>query len=189
MAGLARPTQAALADLAKIVESGDFVLVAGGDELDDPGPAWRAAEPVPLLQMVAGEPLEASDLAVEELGEKDVDEVMALVEITEPGPFERGTVEMGRYVGLREGGRLVAMAGERMKPPGRTEISAVCTHPDFRGRGLGESFVREVAVGIQAAGDLAFLHVHTGNERAIALYERLGFTRRRESRIVPLVRT
>ena len=188
MAGLARPTASALSDLAKIVEPGEYVLVVETDATRAPGREWRTAEGIPLLQMVLEQPLEAASLCVEELGAADADEVMALVGITEPGPFERGTLEMGRYLGVREGGRLVAMAGERMKPPGHTEVSAVCTHPDFRGRGLGEALVRQVAAPIQAAGHLPFLHVHRANAGAIALYERLGFGRRRESGIVPLVR-
>lgn len=189
MAGLAEPTPSALEDLAKIVEPGEFVLVLGADRAGDPGPAWRVADGIGLLQMVLDVPLGGTDLPVEELGEKDVDEVMALVAATEPGPFERGTIEMGRYLGLREAGRLVAMAGERMKPPGYTEISAVCTHPSVQGRGLGEALVRAVAAPIQAAGGTPFLHVATGNARAIALYERLGFTRRAEALIAPFVRS
>ncbi len=188
MAGLGEPRPEALEDLAKIVEPGEFVLVMGADALHDLGPSWRIAELIPLVQMVLDAPLAAPDLEVEELDERDADDVMTLVARTEPGPFERRTLEMGRYVGLRVEGRLVAMAGERMKPPGHTEISAVCTDPDFRGRGLGEALVREIAAPIQALADVPFLHVHAENERAIALYERLGFARRRENRIVPLVR-
>ncbi len=118
MAGLGEPTPEALEDLGKIVEPGEFVLVMGAEAIHDPGPSWRIAELIPLVQMVLDAPLAAPDLEVEELDERDADDVMALVARTEPGPFERRTLEMGRYVGLRAEGRLVAMAGERMKPPG-----------------------------------------------------------------------
>jgi ribosomal protein S18 acetylase RimI-like enzyme len=143
---------------------------------------------MPLAQMVCEATLDEPDLAVAPLGAGDTDDVMELVALTAPGPFERGTLEMGCYVGLRREGRLVAMAGERMKPPGHTEISAVCVHPDAQGRGLGEAFVRAVGAPIQRAGHIPFLHVHTGNERAIALYERLGFRRRIETVVTALVR-
>jgi predicted GNAT family acetyltransferase len=188
MAGLAEPTAAGLRDLAGIVEPGEFVLVLRANELESIGPSWRVGDPIRLLQMVLEVPLAKAAIEVEELSEKDVDEVMELVQRTEPGPFERGTIQMGRYLGLREESRLVAMGGERQKPPGHSEISAVCTHPDAQGRGLGEAFVRAIASTIQEEGNVPFLHVYVGNERAIALYERLGFTRRTEAPIAPLVR-
>lgn len=191
MAGLAETTPAALEDLSKLVDPGGYVLLVGVDDMDV-GPCWRRAEGIPLVQMVCDAVLAEPDLAVVTLTEGDVDDMMELVEATAPGPFERGTIEMGRYVGLWEDvegrRRLVAMAGERMKPEGFTEISAVCTRPGFQGRGLGEAFVRAVAAPIQRDGDVPFLHVHTANERAIALYERLGFERRIERVICPLVR-
>jgi ribosomal protein S18 acetylase RimI-like enzyme len=187
-AGLATPTPAALEDLSKLVDPDGFVLVIGLDEMDGPGPAWRCAEGVLLAQMVCETRLDEPDLPVTVLGPQDVDDMMELVVLTVPGPFERGTIEMGRYMGLREEGRLVAMAGERLKPDGYTEISAVCTHPDVRGRGLGEALVRAVAAPIQRTGDVAFLHVATSNEPAIAVYERLGFRKRAERMIWPLIR-
>lgn len=187
-AGLATPTARALEDLSKLVEPGGFVLVVGLDEIADLGPAWRRAEGVRLAQMVCDTRFEEPDLPLTALGSQDVDDMMELVALTVPGPFERGTIEMGRYIGLREGGRLVAMAGERLRLDGYTEISAVCTHPDVRGRGLGEALVRAVAAPIQRAGDVAFLHVATTNEPAIAIYERLGFRRRGVRLIWPLIR-
>jgi predicted GNAT family acetyltransferase len=87
---------------------------------------------------------------------------------------------MGRFIGVKQDGRLVAMAGERMQPTGFTEVSGVCTHPDARGRGLGGALTRIVASAILARGESPFLHVYATNTGAIGLYEILGFTLRRE---------
>jgi ribosomal protein S18 acetylase RimI-like enzyme len=110
----------------------------------------------------------------------DVGEALALVELTRPGPFEERTLEMGRYWGhLDDHDRLLAMAGERLHVTGHTEISAVCTHPDARGRGLAAALTRRVALAILDRGETPFLHVASGNDSARRLYERLGFHRRR----------
>ncbi|MFI5863802.1 GNAT family N-acetyltransferase [Streptomyces sp. NPDC051546] len=110
------------------------------------------------------------------LGAADVPEMLELIELTKPGPFLPRTVELGTYLGIRHRGRLVAMAGERLRPPGWTEISAVCTHPGFRGRGLATRLVRAVAAGIRERGDVPFLHTAAENTDAVRLYESIGFT-------------
>ncbi|MEV8036121.1 GNAT family N-acetyltransferase [Streptomyces sp. NPDC086182] len=122
------------------------------------------------------------------LGPADVPEILDLIALTRPGPFLPRTVELGTYLGIREGGRLIALAGERLRPPGWTEISAVCTHPGHRGRGLATRLVRAVAAGIRERGDIPFLHAVADNTNAIRLYESIGFTLRRRTRFV-LVRT
>jgi predicted GNAT family acetyltransferase len=189
LAAVAEPSPAALEDLAKLVDPEDSVLVMGLDGLDDVGPLWSRPFVLPLLQMVADTALDAPDQEFLTLGPEDVDDVMALVELTEPGPFLPGTLQLGRYIGWREEGRLVAMAGERMKPDGYTEISAVCTHPDFQGRGLGEAFVRAHTSHIQRSGLSACLHVFVENARAIALYERLGYRARRQLVVAQMLRS
>ena len=118
------------------------------------------------------------DLEVVALSDADAPEMRALAELTQPGPFHVRTHTLGGFVGLRENGRLIAMAGERLKVPGFTEISAVCTHPDARGRGLASALMRRVAAGIVARGEELFLHVYPHNKGAIALYEQLGFRHR-----------
>ena len=110
----------------------------------------------------------------------DVDDMLALVAESPPGPFSSRTVEFGGYVGVRRGGRLVAMAGERLRPPGYTEISAVTTHHDHRRQGLAELLIGTVAARITGRGEVPFLHVAGGNTSAIRLYEALGFTTRRD---------
>ncbi|MFF4486139.1 GNAT family N-acetyltransferase [Streptomyces sp. NPDC001544] len=118
------------------------------------------------------------------LGPADVPEILDLVARTRPGPFLERTVETGTYLGIRHQGRLIALAGERLRLPGWTEVSAVCTDPAYRGRGLATRLVRAVAAGIRERGDTPFLHAAADNTRAIRLYESIGFTLRRRSTIV-----
>jgi predicted GNAT family acetyltransferase len=133
-----------------------------------------------------GVQLTGEELAVEPdadavvLGPADVPEMLDLVERTKPGPFRPRTIELGRYLGIRIDGELVAMAGERLQPPGWTEISAVCTDERMRGRGLASRLIRAVGHGIRARGDIPFLHASASNTKAIRLYESLGFVLRRQ---------
>ncbi|WP_083513423.1 GNAT family N-acetyltransferase [Curtobacterium luteum] len=106
---------------------------------------------------------------------EDVPAMLDLVARTKPGPFLPRTIELGTYLGIRREGRLVAMAGERLHPPGWTEISAVCTEPEYRGQGLGRRLVLAVAHGIRQRGETPMLHAAATNTGAIALYEHLGF--------------
>jgi predicted GNAT family acetyltransferase len=114
--------------------------------------------------------------------------MLALATLTEPGPFFARTHQLGDFVGVRDGGRLMAMAGERMKPTGFTEVSGVCTHPDGRGRGYAGALTRAVVAKILARGEQPFLHVYAHNTGAIALYEALGFSLRRKMSMTVLTR-
>jgi predicted GNAT family acetyltransferase len=120
----------------------------------------------------------------EELNISHVDEMLALVELTKPGPFFKRTPELGSYLGIREDGKLAAMAGERLKAYGYTEISAVCTHPDYRGRGYASSLVSILIQRIKERNDIPFLHVRQENVDAIRVYEKLGFKTMRRINIV-----
>jgi ribosomal protein S18 acetylase RimI-like enzyme len=123
---------------------------------------------------------EVESVSIRPLTSDDLGEVLALVALTEPGPFAERTIEMGRYWGhFDEHGWLVAMAGERMHLDGWTEISAVCTHPSAQGRGLAGALTRHTAAAILDRGESPFLHVRVGNESARRVYRRLGFTERR----------
>ncbi|MFF2324540.1 MULTISPECIES: GNAT family N-acetyltransferase [unclassified Streptomyces] len=117
----------------------------------------------------------------ERLGPADVPEMLDLVARTRPGPFLPRTVELGTYLGVRREGALVAMAGERLHPPGWSEISAVCTDDSVRGQGLGSGLVRAVAHEIRQRGETPFLHAAASNTGAVRLYESLGFVLRRRT--------
>jgi GNAT superfamily N-acetyltransferase len=119
------------------------------------------------------------DLAMLPLTEADEQQMLDLTELTKPGPFFRQTRLMGTYRGLFDGARLVSMSGERMRTPGFTEVSAVCTHPDYRGRGYAKQFVSQGGNEIVADGKTPFLHTFADNAVAIATYEKLGFRRSR----------
>ncbi|MFE9932277.1 GNAT family N-acetyltransferase [Streptomyces sp. NPDC005533] len=166
----------AWADLAALVGPGREVWVTG---LPTPPPDWETLMTVPGVQLDGrAVRAEAAPEAVP-LGRGDVPEMLELVGLTRPGPFLDRTVELGTYLGIRHEGRLVAMAGERMRPAGWSEISAVCTHPDHRGRGLAGRLTRAVAAAVRERGDSPFLHAAAANTDAVRLYESMGFTVRR----------
>jgi len=104
--------------------------------------------------------------------------MLTLTELTKPGPFSKRTHEMGEYWGIRENGRLVAMAGERLRIAGFTEVSAVCTHPDCLGRGYAGALISMLVRRMCGRGERPFLHVRADNSRAVDLYERIGFEKR-----------
>ncbi|MFF9040783.1 GNAT family N-acetyltransferase [Streptomyces sp. NPDC014892] len=180
-AALADPEDpAAWADLHTLVGAGAVVRVKPVDRVPDGWEVLGGGQGVQLVD--TGLRTEPAPEAVP-LGLDDVPEILDLVALTRPGPFLKRTIELGTYLGIRDGGRLIAMAGERIHPPGWTEISAVCTDPAYRGRGLATRLVRAVAAGIRERGDTPFLHASADNLPAIRLYESLGFTLRRSSTI------
>ncbi|MGK5682782.1 GNAT family N-acetyltransferase [Actinoplanes sp. URMC 104] len=169
----------AWADLAALTGPAAEVAVAGPVPASHPG--WQVAGEIAGVQFVdeslRAEPFPQARL----LGPPDVPEILDLVARTRPGPFRRRTIELGTYLGVHHEGRLIAMAGERLHPPGWTEISAVCTDPAYRGRGLATSLVRAVAYGIRERGEVPFLHTSAANANAIRLYEAIGFRLRRRT--------
>src|SRR5258705_10186629 len=125
-----------------------------------------------IATRVAG-PMQARDF--ERLDDSSVQDMLTLVEASRPGPFSVRTNKLGDYLGIRVGGHLIAMAGERMKLEGFTEISAVCTHPDHRGHRYAHDLVSAVAQAVLDRGESPVLHRFRDNLPGIALYERLGF--------------
>jgi predicted GNAT family acetyltransferase len=148
----------------------------------DVPPSWDVVNRLEAVRMVLLDPPAVTTAGAHEgpesveLGEADVDDMLALVAATHPGPFAPRTVELGGYRGIRVGGALVAMAGERMQPPGWSEVSAVCTADGYRGRGFARRLMDEVVAGILSRGERPFLHVMADNAGAIALYASMGFT-------------
>lgn len=171
---------AALAALIGVIAPGDEVSLV---EVAPPTPPPDIeVSHSQLVQMVMTDGFKAGgrDQPMIPLGDGDVTEMLALATLTRPGPFRARTHTLGRFVGIRERGVLVAMAGERMHVDGFHEISAVCTHPDHRGRGYGAALMRAVGERILAEGATPFLHSYAANTGAIALYTHLGFSIRTE---------
>jgi ribosomal protein S18 acetylase RimI-like enzyme len=165
------------ADAAALVGPGGLLPLAG---VQAPPPAGWAVEVRGKGVQLTGEGVAgAADPEAMPLGPADVPEMLDLVERAKPGPFRPRTIEMGSYLGIRRGGVLVAMAGERLHPPGWTEVSAVCTDADWRGRGFASRLVLAVAAGIRARSETPFLHAAATNVNAIRLYEELGFRLRK----------
>lgn len=141
---------------------------------------WKFVAGAPLVQMVyqngeAGPNSKKSSNPLVELGDADSADMVELTGLTKPGPFGARTHELGTYLGIRREGKLVAMAGERLKVPGYTEVSAVCSHPEQAGQGYARELMTEVTRRILTRGETPFLHVRQDNVRAITLYEKLGF--------------
>ena len=179
---------AALDALVALVEPREHVYVLQVPEIAIPS-ALRATKTALGVQMVATRRIDAAaadDVVM--LGDADAPDMLALAQLTQPGPFLARTHVMGTFRGIRIDGRLAAMAGERMHMPGWTELSGVCTHPDFRGRGLARRLSAIVCAGIEARGETPFLHAWKNNHPAIALYEQLGFRWRADVNVAVLER-
>lgn len=163
---------AALADL--IPEGGTIGLVENG--LSPLPGRVRAAKQAACVQMVARRlVVPEPPFDVLSLGDADAPDMLELATLTRPGPFFARTHALGGFIGVREEGQLVTMAGERLKVPGFAEVSGVCTRPGFRGRGYAAGLLGRVARGIVARGETPFLHAYADHAATIALYKRLGF--------------
>jgi ribosomal protein S18 acetylase RimI-like enzyme len=187
-AAMPRRSLAAFEALAALMQPGEVVAMAEVDDFD-PGPLFDVVDRKNLVQMIGGVTGTVADAGrFVVLGPADVPRMTALVAETAPGPWSARTSELGRFLGYVADGRLVAMAGERLRAPGHCEISAVCCHPDFRGRGLPTDLMRLVSQAIVARGDVPFLHALAENTSALALYEKLGLRRRQQRRLAILRR-
>jgi ribosomal protein S18 acetylase RimI-like enzyme len=168
------PTDQDWADAAALLGPGTTAALMRPD-FPLPG-SFKLDRQFDLVQFVAPASLAAEDPETIVLGPDDVPDMLALVALTDPGPFRSRTIELGRYLGIRREGELIAMAGTRFNLPEHTEISAVCTHPSYQGQGLGSRLIRAVAAHINSTGKRPFLHTGGTNTPAIRLYNTLGFT-------------
>jgi predicted GNAT family acetyltransferase len=176
--GLKEPTEAALDDLSNLVPKSGIAAVMTKSEGLPNTPEWKKLASYHLSQMICLDAQSAPDHDYVELSDDDVPGMIELVKLTEPGPFDTRTIQFGTYLGIYQDNRLIAMAGERLRPAGWVEISGVCTHPDVRGRGLAAALVKELVSRAGSRGERAFLNVLKGSpseDTAIGVYERLGF--------------
>jgi ribosomal protein S18 acetylase RimI-like enzyme len=187
-AAMADPSPQSFAALGALMSGSEIAV------LFTPDPVTAPADFKVLLaetgEQMIGMPAESPSRGVEivALGANDVAAMMALTELTKPGPFTPRTHELGTFLGIRSEGDLVAMAGERMKPADYTEITAVCVHPSHRGRGYGQMLLAAIARKISGRTELPFLHVFSNNSSAIALYQRQGMEIRRRLHVTVLQR-
>ncbi len=171
-------------DLANLLNPGEVVALFL-PAVSGPPADLKVTRDLPLLEMVHdGASIRTPKIDFVELGDADSPEMLALTKLTEPGPFGRRTHELGSYLGIRREGKLVAMAGERLKIDGYTEVSAVCTHPDHLGKGYAAALMSELMRRMIDGGEIPMLHVLASNQRAIALYQRLGFSIRVTLRVL-----
>jgi predicted GNAT family acetyltransferase len=169
-----------LRDLGALVGTGETVMLLQKGEIHLPA-TLQAVVQATGVQMIADREMEAfEDERIEQLTPADATEMLALATLTKPGPFTARALAIGRFWGIREDGRLVAMAGQRMAQPGFVELSGVCSHPDVRGRDLGRLLSRYAAGRIREGGDWPYLHAYASNVAAIRLYESIGFVLRAE---------
>ena len=183
-------SDAALSALGALVEPGEQVWLVETEDWPVP-PGFVFARTAVVVQMVAETLalMQPGDEAVVLLGEDDAAGMSEIALATKPGPWGERTRLYGDFFGIRDGARLAAMAGERMRPAaGLAELSGVCTWPDYRGQGLAGKLIRRVMAGFTARGDVPFLHSYAANTGANALYETLGFRTRREMVVTVLER-
>ncbi len=180
LSGFQEPTAEAYADLAAIVPEDDVAVLFLKEEPTPPA-GWQYLHGGVLVQMVCPviPPRPSLSESIVQLDQEDFPEMVALATLTEPGPFRDNTATVGGFLGIRTEGCLAAMAGHRLAPTGWTEVSGVCSHPAFRGRGYAKTLVAAVTRNIFANGRMPFLGSFEGNSGAIRIYKEVGFVVRR----------
>jgi GNAT superfamily N-acetyltransferase len=179
--GFATPQAPDFAAIAPFCDADEHFYTDGWTGAAPAG--WRIDLEATMFKMVWDATPAAEDRAPDArpLGPDDAPQAVALALLTNPGPFGLRTIELGEYFGLFEGDRLVAMAGERTAAGSMREISGVCTHPQFQGRGLARRLVDKLVRRQVGRGLVPFLHVMSSNSAGHGLYERMGFRDYRET--------
>lgn len=166
--------EAALAGLLRDASDEIWLVQAQGLAVPDGLVLKRRADLVQMVAQAAPPAVDSGDIVL--LTASDAPAMAALAHATQPGPWGPKTHLYGQFYGIKDDGRLVAMAGERARPAeGITEVSGVCTDPAYRGRGYAQALIIHVMAGLAARGEAAYLHSWASNVGAIALYEQLGF--------------
>jgi GNAT superfamily N-acetyltransferase len=187
-AAMSERTAASFQSLGAILPAGDQIALFTLEEVIPP-PFFSVVKRDFVDQMVLDRiPAQHGSAPIVRLEARDVPDMLVLVEATHPGPFGPRTIELGQFIGIRRDGMLVAMAGERMRLDGFTEISAVCVHPSYRGQGLAAELVSALAQSIASRAETSFLHVFSSNHAAIELYRKLGFVLRQHMHLAVLAR-
>lgn len=176
-AGFAEAYKKGFADLYDLLPGGRKILYATPGKIIQPN-GWQLTHEIKGLQFVyeTGAEINGSFEQVKPLRDEHIDQMIQLARLTKPGPFAQRTIDFGSYYGIFDEDKLVAMTGQRLHVKNYTEISAVCTHPDHTGKGYAHALLQQQLQIILQQGQTPFLHVRDDNERAIALYLRLGFT-------------
>ncbi|RUW76427.1 MULTISPECIES: GNAT family N-acetyltransferase [unclassified Mesorhizobium] len=188
-AATAADDTASLDALGRLIPPLESSIVVQADAIVLPA-ALSAISTASLVQMIAEQPVQAvSDERIRQLTQHDAAEMLALAAATKPGPFTLEALSLGDFWGVKIDGRLAAMAGERMRQPGYTELSGVCSHPDFRGGGLARRLSLFVANQIMTRGEIPYLHAYASNVAAIGLYESIGFRLRSMMNMAVVQRT
>jgi GNAT superfamily N-acetyltransferase len=174
-ASVSEPTEAALQQLCSLLAPGEFVWLIGESYPHIAELNWEGT--LPCLQMILPDAIEPPEMGagIDALSCANGREMVALTDVAFPGFFRPRTCEMGSYFGVRSSGELIAMAGERLKLDGYTELSGICTHPEYRGKGLAANVIWRLVRHQRAQGVASWLHVTSTNQHAIDLYLRLGF--------------
>jgi ribosomal protein S18 acetylase RimI-like enzyme len=176
-AGFEKSNEHGFDELFQLLPADRRILYATPHLITEPN-GWQLLNEIKGLQFVLDKGVNSESFEVEPLplGKENIEEMVQLATLTKPGPFAKRTIEFGHYYGIFQNGKLAAMTGQRLHVNLYTEISAVCTHPDYSGRGFAAALVQHQVQLIYTQGQVPFLHVREDNVRAIALYKRLGFT-------------
>jgi ribosomal protein S18 acetylase RimI-like enzyme len=180
-AGLRENSPADVDALYRISPAESFFILFMPGEVEIPD-QWKIVRRMKILQMVYEKPgeLRAASRELVDLKESDIPAMLDLTKMTNPGPFLSDTIRFGNYAGIFDGDRLIAMAGQRLQPKPFVEISAVCTHPAYIGKGFASMLISDQIRRITASSGIPFLHVLEDNAVAIKIYQKLGLAARRK---------